>query len=101
MQALYGCSVSYIDALEIFTGLKFELLEAQSFWFALYQQRETQKLVHDALCTYATHRGLVHDVTNTKCQAQNGSAHDRVFATFVLLLMIFNKLDRKSTEKTL
>ena len=33
-------------------------------------------------------------------QTQNASAHDRVFATFILLLMIFNKLDHKSTEKT-
>ena len=32
--------------------------------------------------TFATNAGLVHGVTDTDCWTQNGSSHDRVFATF-------------------
>ena len=32
--------------------------------------------------TFATHAGLVYDVTDTDSWTQNGSAHGRIFATF-------------------
>ena len=38
----------------------------------------------------ATHAGLVHDVIDTRCWAQNGSAHGRVF----------HKSEEKSSGKT-
>ena len=48
--------------------------------------------------TFATHAGLVHDVTDSDCSAQNGSFHGRVFATFSCLIQ-FSKQDEKSSEK--
>ena len=48
--------------------------------------------------TFATHAGLVHDVTDNDCSAQNGSFHGRVFATFSCLIQ-FSKQDEKPSEK--
>ena len=38
-------------------------------------------LARDAFDTFATHAGLVYDVTDTDSWTQNGSTHGRVFAT--------------------
>ena len=45
------------------------------------QKGEEKKLVHDVINTCATHAILVHEIADTDYQAQNGSSHDRVFAT--------------------
>ena len=54
------------------------LLGAQPYswyWFALYQKRSKQRwcLTYFVFDTFATHSGLVYDVTDTDCWAQNGS----------------------------
>ena len=41
-----------------------------------------KRLARDVSDTFTTHATLVHDVTNTHCRRQNGSAHGRVVATF-------------------
>ena len=43
-----------------------------------------------------TAAGLVHDVTDTDCQSQNGSAHGHVFFDF--RMSILSKVDHKSTD---
>ena len=49
--------------------------------------------------TFAIHIGLVHDVTNTDCWAQNGSMHGHVVATFKT--PILQNQDEKASEKLL
>ena len=39
-------------------------------------------LASDVVDTFATHSGLVRDVTDTDFLAQNGRTHDHVFVTF-------------------
>ena len=46
------------------------------------QMKSRKRLARDVLHSFASHSGLVHDVTNTYCWAQNGSTHGRVFATY-------------------
>ena len=42
-------------------------------------------LVRDVFDSFATHFGLVHDVTDADCWAQNGSAHVFVGFDFVVV----------------
>ena len=46
------------------------------------QMKSRKRMSHDVFDTFTPHSGLVHDVTNTDCWAQNGSTHGRVLATF-------------------
>ena len=70
----------------------FELLTAQSYWFALYRRRTTttKKLTHDVMYTSATLPGLVHDVTDKDCWTQSGSAHGPCFHDFMAVFSYFH-----------
>ena len=59
-----------------------ELLRLQPYRFDLYLCKEQKRLARDVFDTFATHFGLVYDVTDTHCWAQNGSSHGQVFETF-------------------
>ena len=60
----------------------------------LFTNEQQQKIGSWYFC--ATHTNLVHDVTDTGCHTQNGSAHRNVYK---FQLLISNKPDQKSTEK--
>ena len=47
-------------------------------------KKEMKKLDCDIFDTFATHSGLVHDITDPDCWEQNGSTHGCVFAAFKL-----------------
>ena len=44
--------------------------------------KSRKQLARDVFKSFATHSGLVYDVTDTDCCVQNGSTHDRVFTVF-------------------
>ena len=69
-----------VDVLSVF--LKRLFLRAQPCWFTLFEYEEQEKLVSDVMDTCAAHVGLVHDVIDTYCQTQNGSAYGYVSAIF-------------------
>ena len=56
--------------------------------FCLYHIRltneEWKRLAHDVFHILAMHAGLVYDITDTDCWAQNGSTHAHVLVTFKL-----------------
>ena len=54
---------------------------------SLFTNKEQKRQVHDVVYISATSAGLVHDVTDTNCLAQNGDTHDRVFMTFKYQLL--------------
>ena len=57
--------------------------------------KSSQRLAHDIVDTSTIHAGLVHDITDTD------TIHKMVALTAVFLILIFNKLDAKLTEKLL
>ena len=57
-----------------------EHLRTQPCRFTLYQRRP--ETIGSEFDTFAPYSGLVHDVTDTDCWAQNGSTHKHIFATF-------------------
>ena len=61
---------------------------------------EQKRLAADVSDTFATHLGLVHDVIDTNCLAQNGRTYGRVYTTFKRR-SIFSKEAKKSSEKLL
>ena len=61
---------------------------------------QKKRFVHDVTDTDATHVGLVPDVTDTDCQKQIGSTHDRIFASFPFLAsQIINLLKTNKQTK--
>ena len=62
--------------------------------------KSRKRLAHDLFATFATHAGLVHDITDTDCWAQNGSTHGHVFITLNFIFnLFFYEQDQKSNEK--
>ena len=60
----------------------------------------TKRLADDVTDIFATHAGLVHNVTMTDCQTQNGSSHlhfPNSSSSFFSSFFFFKKLDHKST----
>lgn len=70
--------VSVTQSTEIL--LAFEFLRVQ-LCLALTHGRAEKKGC-DAIDTYTTHADLVHYVTDTDCQPQNGCPHSHVFTIF-------------------
>ena len=59
-----------------------ELLRLQPYRFDLYPCKEQKRLAREVFDAFDTHFGLVYDVTDTHCWAQNGNSHFQVFETF-------------------
>ena len=55
----------------------------------------------DVFDLFATHAGLVHDVTDTDCWAKNGSTHRLVYHNRQTPVVVFNKQDEKWSEQLL
>lgn len=54
-------------------------------WYqTLLTSEEWKRLARDGFHIFAMHAGLVYDIPDTDCWAQNGSAHAHVLATFKL-----------------
>ena len=61
--------------------------------------KSRQRLARDVFDTFATHAGLVCDVTNTDCLTQSGNTLGCVFAAFKM--PDFNVQDERLSEKLL
>ena len=59
--------------------------------------KSRKRLARDVFDTFASYAGLVYDVTDTDCCAQNNSTHGHLFSTFKR--RFFKKRDEKSSEK--
>ena len=82
-----GCTVnSYTKEVPFY--FKSELLRAHTFSFPFLSLKGRKRLAHGVSDTSATHAGLVHEVTDTHCWAQNGSTHGHVFIIFRRRLLI-------------
>ena len=91
LQAPFGCHYFYTKEVSCFVSFCLFLClflfqnEAPQRVVMMVRSLPTKKrknLSHDVFDTLATHAGSVHDVKDTDCWAQNGSAHGRVFANF-------------------
>ena len=75
---------------EVLFSFEFDVLRAQAMLVHSLPMKSRERLVHDVMpYNSAIHAGLVHDVTDTDCMTQNGSAHGPVFATFKLFFFFF------------
>ena len=89
---LFCCS-KYIHIKEVLCGFsKFELLMVQPWSFSLQQMKSRKRLAHDVFHTFATHAGLVHDVSVTDYLAQNWQ-HLQSWFCNLRRLKIWNKDD--------
>ena len=70
----------YQQFKKYFLHFKFDLLGVQPCWFALY--RAQKRFACGLVNTFATHAGLVQDITDTGRWAQNGGTQGCVFVTF-------------------
>ena len=67
-----------------FFAFEFDHLKEQPYWISLYPWRTEKGLARDVFDTFGSHSGLVHDVTDADCRAQNG-----VYPVFCCCVCVF------------
>ena len=76
----------------------FILLREEPCWFTQsLPMKSRERWFCDVFDTLATHAGLVHDIIDSNCWAQNGSTHGHVFTAFKHKFWSSHKEDKKSS----
>ena len=90
MQTSYGCffskKIKLKNIKKYFNRICFPPLNLSCYFKriirgAVSPMKSTKELTHAVMDILTTHAGLVHDITDTDCQTQNGSGHGRAFAS--------------------
>ena len=92
------CSINICTKEALFFLPQIWVRQGTAIFVRSLPTKSRKRLARDVFDTFTTHAGLVHDVTNTDCRAQNGSTHGRVFATFIQRRFLTNRTRNRANR---